>query len=320
MARKRKGTFTFPAATIERRPVEWLWKKHIPYAMISIIAGWPEKGKSMLATRIAADVSQEYPVIYSQREDHWAETMVPRLEAAGANMDNIHGWKRMLLPNDLRALRSEIEELGAMLVIMDPAASHTRNSIYNTSAIRDAFDPLEDIANETDAAFLMIHHLIKKVDLKADPLAALGGAGGGLNALVRCAYLFGDSPDDPDERLLVQLKCNIANRRQGLKFLMDVEEYDDDVEGAFLTYTGTHSYNAHKVFTAKASLNLEKLEHVAEYLIENLREGPMTVEAIMTGARDRGFTKRMTRSVAEQLEIVQKKNKWQLPREFPDDV
>lgn len=320
MAKRRRGRYTFPANKIEKRAVEWIWRKHIPFAMISIIAGWPEKGKSMLATRIAADVSQEYPVIYSQREDAWAETMVPRLEAAGANMKNIHGWRRMLLPADLPALRSEIEDLGAMLVIMDPAASHTRHSIYNTTAIRDAFDPLEDIANDTDAAFLFIHHLIKKVDLKADPLAALGGAGGGLNALVRCAYLLGDSPDDPDERLLVQLKCNIANKRTGLAFLMDVEEMDDDVEAAYLTYIGTHTHSPQKVFTARSVMSLEKIEHCAEFLIENLREGPMTIEKIMIGATAKGFTKRMTRNVADMLELVQKNSKWRLPKDFPADV
>lgn len=320
MAKRRKGTFTFPASTVEKRPVEWLWRKHIPISMISVIAGWPEKGKSMLATLIAADVSHEYPVILSQREDDWSATVVPRLEAAGAYMPNVHFWKHMLLPRDLRALRSEIEELEVGLVIMDPASSHTRNSIYNSTSIRDAFDPLEDIAQEFMVAFLFVHHLIKKVDLKADPLAALGGAGGGLNALVRTAYLFGDSPDDPDERLLVQLKCNVANRRQGLKFLMDVDELEDDVEAAFLTYTGKHSYSPSAVFTARAHVSLEKLESVAEYLIENLREGAMPIEKIMDGARSRGFTRRMTRSVAEQIELVEKKGRWRLPKDFPINV
>src|SRR5262245_51786133 len=134
MAQKKVGSRTLPANTIEKRPVEWLWKRHIPMAMISVIAGQPEKGKSTLAALIAADVSKTYPVIFSQYEDALAETVVPRLEAAGADLDNIHFWKRLRLPNDVYALREEIETLGAMLVIMDPASSHTRNSIYNATA------------------------------------------------------------------------------------------------------------------------------------------------------------------------------------------
>lgn len=316
---KKKDRRTIPANKVAKRPVEWIWEKHIPYGMLSIIAGWPEKGKSMLTSRIAADVSQEAAVIISAYEDPMAEVGVPRLEAAGANMDNIFFWKRMLLPRDLYDLREEIYSLGALLVILDPASSHTRNSIYNATAIRDSFDPLIDIAEETDAAFIFVHHIVKKVDLKADPQSAIGGSGGGLGAMVRCAYLFGESPDDPDERMLVQLKCNIAGYRPGLKFEMDVEQMDDDVDAGYLELRGTHSYRPQQILTAQPHLKKDKLEAVAEFLVESLREGPMLTEKLLDGAVARGFTKRMTKRVADMLELVSKKNKWDLPEEFPDD-
>lgn len=320
--RKRKGINTVPASSIERQAVEWLWREHIPWGKLSLIAGWPEKGKSMLMARIAADISQEYPVIMSMYEDDAADTTIPRLEAAGANVDNVHLWDEddLRFPHDLAALRDEIYELGVAAVFMDPAASHTSRSIYNATAIREAFGPLKRLANETEAAFILTHHIVKRVDLKADPLAAVGGAGGGLGALVRVAYLFGDSPDDEDERCLVQLKCNIAGPRPGLKFEMDTLELDDEVEAGFLEVRGTHQYTPSKVFTAKPSANLEKVESCAEWLVANLREGPMPSAKLLEACGEAGFTKRMVNRVVVMMEIESSKGKWKLPEWLANHV
>lgn len=311
---------TIPAYKIERRPVRWLWREHIPWGMLSLVAGRPEKGKSLLAILIAAEVSQHYAVIISSHEDQKAETMKPRLEAAGANMRNIYFWRKgsgFSLPHDVRPLRDEIERLGVALVIMDPVASHTRASIYNTTAIREALSPLYDMGEDLDVAFFMIHHVIKNVDLKADPQAAIGGAGGGIGAMARAAYLFGESPDDPDERLLVQLKCNVAKKRSGLKFELDVEDFDDGEEAPVLHYMGTTTYSPNKVFTAVPQMHEEKLENAAEWLVAQLREGPMSARKILLAGNEAGFTKRSIKFVADILEVETVKKKWRLSKEFP---
>lgn len=314
----KRSRNTIPASKVERKPVEWLWNKHIPWSMLSLVAGRPEKGKSLFVTRVAADVSQDYPVIMSSHEDQIAETTKPRLEVAGAKLKNVHFWKKGIrLPTDIIALREEVVRLGAALVIMDPIASHTRQSIYNTTAIRDALGPLVDMAEDTDVAFLFVHHIIKKVDLKADPLSAVGGAGGGLGAMVRIAYLFGESPDDPDERLLVQLKCNVAKPRPGLRLEMDVEQLDDKIDAAFVNVIGTTTYHPSKVFSATPHLMEEKVEACAEWLVAQLREGPMKKDLIMTAATDAGFTRRMIGRVSDILELKGNK-RWRLPEEFPN--
>ncbi len=319
MKARYKSRHTLPANKVVKRPVEWLWEKHVPVGMVSIVAGAPEKGKSMWTARVAADVSQDAAVIVSTYEDPIAEVAAPRMEAAGARMENVHFWKHGIrMPQDGGYLREEIEKLGVALVIMDPASAHTRYSIYNATAIRDAFGSLEAIAEDTGCAFVFVHHIVKKVDLNADPLNAVGGSGGGLGALARAVYLFGDSPDDPDERCLVQLKCNIAGKRPGLKFEMDVAELGDGVDAGYLELRGQHTYSPQVIFTAKATASEAKYEMVAEYLVENLREGALSIQALLDGAVERGFTKRMTRNVALLLELRQTKSlKWRLPKEFP---
>jgi AAA domain len=319
MARpKREASRLLPATKVVKRPVEWLWEEHIPVGMVSIIAGSPEKGKSMLTSRIAADISHDFPVIMSTYEDPIAEVALPRLEAAGAVKKNVHFWRRGIrMPEDIRALRSEVDRLGVAMVVMDPISSHTRYSIYNATAIRDALGALVELADETDCAIVFVHHIIKKVDLKADPLSAVGGSGGGIGAMARVVYLFGESPDDPDERCLVQLKCNIKGRRPGLKFEMDVMELGDDVDAGFLELRGKHTLTPSQIFQARPQLDPTKYEAMAEFLVENLREGPMIISKLLDAAAEKGFTKRMARTVVDMLELEVVKTKWRLPMEFP---
>ena len=309
---------TIPANKVKRQPVRWLWREHIPQGKLSLVAGRPEKGKSLLMARIAADVSQDFGVIYSSHEDDEDDTLVGRVEVCGANMKNVHFWPHGFdLPRDLRALRGEIDRLGAALVIMDPIASHTRQSIYNTTAIREGLGPVRNMAKETDVAFVLVHHIIKNVDLKGDPQNAIGGAGGGLGAMVRVAYLWGESPDDPDERLMVQLKCNIAPPRPGLKFELDVEDLDDEMEAAYVNVLGTTQYGAAQIFKASPHLSDEKLEYAAEWLIAQLREGPMSIRKLLAAGNEAGYTKRTIKRVAALLEVEVVKKKWRLMEDFP---
>jgi len=319
--KQRSSAWTIPASKVTRQPVRWIWREHIAAGKLSLVAGRPEKGKSLLSCLIAADISQEFAVIISSHEDDFDDTLEPRMEVLGANMDNIHFWRRGIsLPRHLVALRNEVDDLGAALVVMDPIASHTRASIYNTTAIREALGPLRDMADETDVSFLFIHHIIKNVDLKGDPQSAIGGAGGGLGAMVRCAYLFGESPDDPDERLMVQLKCNIAPPRPGLKFELDVEDLDDETDAAYVNYLGTTAYTPYQVFKARpdGQQSMEKLESIAEWLIAQLREGPMSIKRIMEAGNKIGYSKRSIKRVAAMLEVEAGRKKWRLNEEFPN--
>jgi hypothetical protein len=161
----------------------------------------------------------------------------------------------------------------------------------------------------------MISHTVKKIDLKADPLNAIGGSQGGLAAMVRCAYLFGFSPKDMDERVLVQLKCNIDFDRPSLKFGMDVHEFGDGMTAPFLTDLGTTSVSAMDVFQAQPKADPKKLEDTAEYIINTLYEagGPLSEKQMIEGARELGISARMVRRVSDQLELEKNEGFWKLP-------
>jgi hypothetical protein len=90
------------AAEVKMSDVTWLWPNRFALGKLGIIAGLPDEGKGQLANFIAARVTTGGPwpmgegcspignVIYLQAEDGLADTVVPRLAAAGADLSRIH--------------------------------------------------------------------------------------------------------------------------------------------------------------------------------------------------------------------------------------
>ena len=86
---------------IQSKEVAWLWYPFIPYGKLTIIQGDPGDGKTTLVLNIAAKLSkgegldsdmkltEPLAVIYQSAEDGLADTVKPRLEAAGADCENI---------------------------------------------------------------------------------------------------------------------------------------------------------------------------------------------------------------------------------------
>lgn len=89
-------------ADIAARPVHWLWPGRIARGKVTMVAGHPGLAKSMLALNIAAIVTTggRWPVdgtrsslgsvIVISAEDDPADTIRPRLDAAGADVMRCH--------------------------------------------------------------------------------------------------------------------------------------------------------------------------------------------------------------------------------------
>ena len=88
-------------ADVETKKVEFLWYPYIPYGKLTIIQGDPGEGKTTAVLQIAAlltkgenlpeDDKKREPVnvIYQTAEDGLADTVKPRLEAAGADCSKV---------------------------------------------------------------------------------------------------------------------------------------------------------------------------------------------------------------------------------------
>ncbi len=99
-AQKPRATLR-PFSTIEKRPVSWLWPLWVPLGKVTILDGDPGLGKSTLLLDLAARVSTNGvmpdasfgatgSVVIMSAEDAPEDTILPRLELAGADLSKVH--------------------------------------------------------------------------------------------------------------------------------------------------------------------------------------------------------------------------------------
>lgn len=215
------------------RPLEWLWPGRIPLGKLSLICGDPGTGKSLLVADLAARVSAglAWPDAPAHRaagdvwlislEDDLADTIRPRLDAAGAAVSRVHA-----LP-DVFSLDAVLARLdgalagtqGARLLIIDPiAACLGKVDSHKNADVRGALAPLALMAARRGVAVVCIHHLNKSA---TGP--ALYRAAGSLAfaAAARAVWLVATDRDDKRRRLFLPIKNNLAEALTGLAYRIE---------------------------------------------------------------------------------------------------
>jgi len=230
------------ATDIDPERVRWLWRNYIPAATLTILAGDPGMGKSMIAIHVAARASrgEAMPDGYAlsramssaiaSAEDKTANTITPRLMAANANCKlvktirkvNIDGKPLYLsFPRDFSHLKRHIIEGKRKLVIIDPLNAFVEKGVdtYKDQDIRGILAPLEDIAEESGASIVIIAHLNKKED--ASTLYRVGGSIGFIGA---ARSVLGVSYNAEEQtNVLYSLKSNLSRKPPALRY--SIEEW-----------------------------------------------------------------------------------------------
>ena len=163
-------------------PVAWLWRHWLALKKLHILAGAPGQGKTTIALTMAATVtiggswpdgtrSEKGNVLIWSGEDDPADTLLPRLLAAGADRNRCHfviGSRRAgeVVPfdpaRDLNQLLARIDQIGGVrLLIVDPVVSAVAGDSHKNTEVRRALQPLVDLAAACDCAVLGITHFSK---------------------------------------------------------------------------------------------------------------------------------------------------------------
>jgi predicted ATP-dependent serine protease len=245
------------ASDVEASAVEWVIDGVIPRARLTLIAGRPGEGKSLLEIWLATQVAKNGGhSILSNVEDN-IEDQRARIDAAGAIAKRIHlpnPDEPLFIPRDVERLEKKVKETGADLVVLDTAARHITTSIFDPQDCQRALGPVAAMARRTNCAVVLIHHLKGQISKGTNPIEAIGGAKGGLTGTCRFVYVFGKHDSDPDERVLAVVKANNGRDDRSIAFelaVKDVEMADGKSdEVAYLVLTDDHSkVNAKAVVT-----------------------------------------------------------------------
>lgn len=210
-----------PPVQREPLPMEWLWYPYIPRYGMTLIAGDPGAGKSLLTALLLATVTSGKPwplsdekptgmrVLVLAAEDNWQRVVLNRLVKAGVDLDNLHHMYRFrALTNDrLELLAEHMEEWRPDLVVVDtlPAYMGGGRDMHRQNEVGEFMALLTEMAEATGCAIVGLAHLNKTST--DNPLYRILGSIG-FAASIRSALFFGPDPDDPSRVALAHGKAN----------------------------------------------------------------------------------------------------------------
>lgn len=340
-----------PITNFESRAISWLWPGRIPLGKLTIVDGDPGMGKSVITNAdIAARVTTGKPmpdgtngigsprsVVLVVAEDDIGDTVRPRLEAAGADMEYVFTLPvrrnskgnvvPLVIPDDLERLRETMDEVQAALVVVDPITAFLpeRTNTHNDASVRKALGPLKELAESTGAAVVMIRHLNKSGEGKA---LYRGGGSIAFSGSARSGLMVERIPDDPDWCGLAQVKGNLSHGAKTLLYrLVSVHDSQPDFpyEVPVVEWGGESDLTADQLFAKKdGRKHAPEREEAKRFLVEVLREGPVRMKEVRAQAEAAGHSwmtvKRAASDIAVDKRAVRKADggikawEWSLPK------
>ena len=313
-------------ADVVAEPIRWLWRNRLALGKLALLAGHPGLGKSQLATWLAAMVSTggtlpgdagrapQGSVLMLSAEDDIADTVRPRLEAAGADLTRVHAIDAAGTPNSgLRRridLSSDIATLDALasrigdvrLVVIDPLTAYVgRLDSSRQSTVRALLQPIAAFAARHDAAVLGITHLNKAGS------GAMTRVAGSLAyvAAARAAYLV--VPDgDGERRLMLPLKNNLGDDRAGLAFRIARRTLAGGIESSAVAWDdGLVAVSAEQALAAAARTRKDDgaLAEAAAFLREVLGSGPVAANDAKAQAVEAGISAATLRRARQDMGV-----------------
>lgn len=318
--------YTIRADQVRQRNVEFLWQGRFARRKLTLVAGDAGLGKSTLVLDFLARVSTGGPLpdggmapigrsLIISAEDDADDTIVPRLDLAGANLENIEIFTHVteydqrkslsLFSAHLDALKVTVHKIGHVsIVFFDPITAYYGGiDSHQTSHIRAIYGMLTDFAREANVCIIGLTHPNKSQQVKA--LHSFTGSYGQV-AAARVALLTAQDPDDETRRLLLPVKSNISKRSRGIGFRL-VEGIS---RGGILAIRADWdnepvNYTADEVLKGdKQDDKANKLSVATEFLRMMLKDGPKLSVDVQLKATQVGISQITLRRAREALGVI----------------
>ncbi|MFG2299426.1 AAA family ATPase [Actinacidiphila glaucinigra] len=325
------------ASTIAPEPVIWAWEPElqagrIPAGALTLAAGREGTGKSSFGIWLAARLSRgELPgtfcghpknVFYAAVEDSWSRTLVPRLIAAGADLERVfrvdaedifRGETMISLPMDVSLIEQAIAEYDVAALIVDPLMSTLGSSTdaHRTQDVRQALEPLVRMAERTKALTLGIAHFNKGNSTDASQLISGSGA---FKDLARAVLAFARDRET-DEQVMTQTKNSLG--RLDLPSLsyciegFDVETSKGTANVGRLVFTGVSERSVEDTLAAPVDRDeVGERDEARAWLVDYLTDagGEAPAGEVIKAAEKDGFSKRTLQRARAKAGVTSQKS------------
>ncbi len=346
---KNTRIITIPFSEIEPKALNWLWKGVIPMGKLTLIVGDPGLGKSLMTLDIASRISrglkwpddsacQEGHVFILSAEDDPADTIRPRLDALGADVEKIELIKAVCTSNnngkkehsfnldaDIAYLESRLQERidnynPIRLLIIDPISAYLGNTETHVNAsVRSLLTPLAKLAADYDLAILAVSHLNKS---NAPAIYRTTGSLA-FTAAARAVWLVAKDSENENRILFMPIKQNLSKNNGG--FAYSIESSQGNGLPIIVWEKGRVIEDVNSLLQTQNPEDRAQWKEAYDWLKERLSNGEyVPAKEIYKEAYEFGISKDVLKKASRKLKVIKEKEgfqgawTWRLPSKGVD--
>jgi hypothetical protein len=349
----RFGALLVRACDVVVRPKDWLWEGHLLRGSLELLTGTPGLGKSQLQCSLIASATTGRPwpngtsgiaepvhVIMVTAEDAIDQEVVPRLIAAGADLNRVHILKaikdeyqkrQFLLAEDLDKIERNAEiierRFGSTvgLITMDPITAYMGGKMdaHKVTEVRSQLGPLKDFAERINIAVSAVTHPAKNpgkraIDHFIASQAFIGAARIG-HACFEEIHVDEDTGDKmPTGRVLfTNPKNNPSVRMPTLAYRVASIVIDRNLvimssrvewESEAVDISADDAVAAGTSTGKKDAAQGEARQFLGRMLNYSTTSAPVLVTDIMREAKEQGFSEKQIRTAARHMGVEKTKD------------
>ena len=224
-------------STVQTKRQLWAYKDIVPLNVATILAGTGGIGKSTILSWLTAGLTtgtlegdffgEPVSVGFISGEDDLSTTLVPRLKAAGADLELVQDFSGIrttdndgnvwtglpTIADDLQRLKAGLIEWGTRVLIIDPVMSMMSGDSIKASDVRRNLDPIASLAAELGIAPIMVMHFGKGTGNASDKVSGSHA----FRDIARSVLLLAVD-EETGQRVLTVDKSNYSQRSPSLAF------------------------------------------------------------------------------------------------------
>ena len=313
-----------------KRLVWWEFGLVLQYA-INLLAAREGKGKSTVASSWAArETRAGGTIMWIGTEESREQAIVPRLIAAGADMDKVIfvdvqtdiGTGALVFPLDLRAIEQVIRDESVTMVFLDPAKAVVPPGFSGNDdiAVRQYLEPIAALADRCKVTIIGLAHFGKRQGADSGQLM-LGSVA--WSQVARCVLSIADDPET-GTRVVTNTKANYAGTDRSVEFRITntvIDTDDGPTEIGSVEWLGDTTLDARHLL---AGADDEDRHDVDRWLTGMLANGSVKATEIFRAADAAGYSKDQSKRSKKRLGVEAVKAPdgpwfWQLPEKGAHD-